>query len=39
VTAPIASATSRSQVQELVGATSLVLDADDIEQLNGTGPA
>ena len=38
VTAPIASATSRAQVEELIKAGSLVLDADDIAQLDATGP-
>ena len=34
ITAPIASATSLSQLAELVAATRLTLDADDIELLN-----
>ena len=34
VTAPIASATSGAQVDELVGATTLRLDADDIARLD-----
>jgi aryl-alcohol dehydrogenase-like predicted oxidoreductase len=34
ITAPIASATSREQLDELVGATTLQLDAESIELLN-----
>jgi aryl-alcohol dehydrogenase-like predicted oxidoreductase len=34
ITAPIASATSVKQVQELVAAADLKLDADDIDNLN-----
>ncbi len=37
VTAPIASATSRAQLEELVGAASLQLDADAIATLDATG--
>lgn len=37
VTAPIASATSLTQLEELIRAGSLTLDADDIEALNKAG--